>query len=86
MATTEKSTMVGERQPDGKMRVVSGFWEGEKVFLKNQPREVRNVDGRPAVSAGIGSGGRNSRIGEFGRRMVTPAIRSAPSRARLRSG
>jgi hypothetical protein len=32
------------------MRVTSGSWEGEKVFLKGQVLEVRNVDGRVQVA------------------------------------
>jgi hypothetical protein len=24
----------------------SGFWDGEKVFLKNRALEIRNIDGR----------------------------------------
>jgi hypothetical protein len=39
-----------ERQPDGKMRVMSGSWRGEKVILKDQVLEVRNVDGRLHVA------------------------------------
>jgi hypothetical protein len=35
-----------ERQLDGKMRVTSGSWDGEKVILRDQVLEVRNVDGR----------------------------------------
>jgi hypothetical protein len=34
-----------ERQPDGKMRVTSGSWDGEKVILRDQVLEVRNVEG-----------------------------------------
>jgi hypothetical protein len=34
------------RELDGKMRVTSGSWEGEKVFLKDQVLEVRCLDGR----------------------------------------
>jgi hypothetical protein len=33
------------REIDGKMRVTSGSWEGEKVFLRDQALEVRNADG-----------------------------------------
>jgi NAD(P)-dependent dehydrogenase (short-subunit alcohol dehydrogenase family) len=33
LATSEKTTIVVERQPDDKMRVTSGSWNGEKVFL-----------------------------------------------------
>jgi hypothetical protein len=32
------------------VRVTSGSWEGEKVILKDQVLEVRNVDGRLYVS------------------------------------
>jgi hypothetical protein len=35
LATSDKTTIVIERQPDGKMRVTSGSWDGEKVFLKD---------------------------------------------------
>jgi hypothetical protein len=35
-ATSDKTTIVIERQPDGKMRVTSGSWDDEKVFLKDQ--------------------------------------------------
>ncbi len=34
------------RELDGKMRVTSGSWEGEKVFARGEVLEVRNVDGR----------------------------------------
>jgi hypothetical protein len=37
------TTIVIERQPDGKMRVASGSWDGEKVFLKDQVLKVRHV-------------------------------------------
>jgi hypothetical protein len=50
LAATEKSTIVIERQPDGKMRVTSGSWDGEKVILKDQVLEVRNVDSRLHVA------------------------------------
>ena len=39
-----------ERQSDGKMRVTSGSWDGEKVILRDQVLEVRNVDGRLHVA------------------------------------
>jgi hypothetical protein len=32
-----------ERRPDGKMRVASGSWDGEKVFLKDQVLKVRHA-------------------------------------------
>jgi hypothetical protein len=40
LATSDKATIVIERQPDGKMRVTSGSWDGEKVFLRNQVFEA----------------------------------------------
>jgi hypothetical protein len=43
LATSEKTTIVVERAPDGKMRVISGPWDGEKVILKDQVLEIRNV-------------------------------------------
>jgi len=48
LATSDdKVTVVIKRQPDGKMRVTSGSWDGEKVILRDQ---VRNVDGRLHVA------------------------------------
>jgi hypothetical protein len=41
---------VVERQPDGKMRVTSNSWDGEKVFLRDQVLEVRCVEGRLHVA------------------------------------
>jgi hypothetical protein len=32
------------------MRVTSGSWDGEKVILKDEVLEVRNVDGRLHVA------------------------------------
>ena len=43
LATSEKTTIVIERQPDGKMRVTSGSRDGEKVCLKGQVLEVRHA-------------------------------------------
>lgn len=43
LATSEKTTIVIARELDGKMRVTSGSWEGEKVFLKDQVLEVHNA-------------------------------------------
>ena len=40
LATSEKTTLVIARELDGKMRVTSGSWDGEKVFLKDQVLEV----------------------------------------------
>jgi hypothetical protein len=50
LAVSEKATLVIERQPGGKMHVISGSWEGEKVFLPDQVPEVRNVEGRLHVA------------------------------------
>jgi hypothetical protein len=50
LATSDKATIVIERQPDGKMRVTSGSWDGEKVFSRDQVLEVRKVDGRLHVA------------------------------------
>ena len=35
MATSDKTTIVIKKQPDGKMRVTSGSWDGEKIVLKD---------------------------------------------------
>jgi hypothetical protein len=52
LATLDKTTIVIERQPDGKMRITSGSWDGQKIFLKDQVIEVRhaNADGRLHVA------------------------------------
>jgi hypothetical protein len=50
MAMTEETSIVIERPPDGKMRVTSGSWDGEKVFLRDQVLELRNVEGRIQIA------------------------------------
>jgi hypothetical protein len=40
-----------ERQPDGKMRVTSGSWDGEKVFLKDQVLEVSTLFPTPGSTS-----------------------------------
>ena len=47
-ATSDRITIVIERQPEGKMRVTSTSWDGEKVLTRDQVLEVRNAsaDGR----------------------------------------
>jgi hypothetical protein len=50
LATSEKSTIVIQREQNGKMRVTSGSWDGEKVILKDQVLGVRDVDGRLHVA------------------------------------
>jgi hypothetical protein len=39
LATSDKSTIVFVRHPDGNMRITSGSWNGEKVFLKDRVLE-----------------------------------------------
>jgi hypothetical protein len=56
LATPDKTTIVIERQPDGKMRVTSGSWDGEKVFLKDQVIEVRHAVGEARLSQNQGAG------------------------------
>ena len=48
LATSDRITIVIERQPDCKMRVASASWDGEKVLMRHQVLEVRNAtsDGR----------------------------------------
>jgi hypothetical protein len=43
LATSDKTTIVIEKQRDGKMSVTSGSWDGEKIFLKDQVLEVRHA-------------------------------------------
>ena len=42
LAVTEKTTLALARETDGKIRVASGSWESEKVFLRDQVLEIRN--------------------------------------------
>jgi hypothetical protein len=48
LATSDRITIVVDRQPDGKMRVTSTSWDGERVLLRDQVLEVRyaTADGR----------------------------------------
>jgi hypothetical protein len=48
LAASDKTTIVIERQPDGKMRVSSESCDGEKIMLKDQVVEVRTPDRRRA--------------------------------------
>jgi hypothetical protein len=50
LATSDKATIVFEKQTDGKIRVTSGSWDNEKVILPNEVVEVRNVNGRLHVA------------------------------------
>jgi len=45
LATSDKVTLVVQRQPEGKMRVTSSSWEHEKVLFRDQVLEVRCVEG-----------------------------------------
>jgi hypothetical protein len=49
MAVTDKSTLVCEKAPEGKIRVTSS-WADERVILKGQVLEARNVDGRLRIA------------------------------------
>ena len=46
LATSDKPTLTIERLPEGKMRVTSNSWDGEKVLFRNEVLEVRWVEGR----------------------------------------
>jgi hypothetical protein len=52
LAMSDKTTIVIEKQPDGKMRVTSESWEGGRVFLKDQVLKVwhTNADARLHVT------------------------------------
>jgi len=45
LATTDKTTLVCEKAPEGKIRVTLGSWAGGKVILKGQVLEVRMSTG-----------------------------------------
>jgi hypothetical protein len=67
LATSDKTTIAIEKQRDGKMRVTSGSWDGQKIFLKDQVIEVRhtNADGRLHVA-------RKTKRGTTGTRPMSP--------------
>ena len=75
-STSDKTTIVIERQPDGKMRVASGSWDGEKVFLKDQVLEVRHAiaDARLHGSQNQGTG----RVGPTDPGAMTRMARATP--------
>jgi hypothetical protein len=52
LAVTDKATLVVAQQPDGKIRVTSGSWDGKNVILRDRVLEVRNAnsDGRPHIA------------------------------------
>jgi hypothetical protein len=62
LATSDRVTIVVERQSDGKMRVTSGSWDGEKVILRDQVLEVSKVEGRLHVADGERRAGDNSKV------------------------
>jgi hypothetical protein len=41
---------MGGKSPEGKVRVTASTWSSEKVILKGEVLEVRNVDGQPRVA------------------------------------
>ena len=43
LATSDKCTIGVQKQPDGKMRVMSGSWDGEKIIFRDQVLEVRHA-------------------------------------------
>jgi hypothetical protein len=45
LVTNGKTTLVCEKAPEGKIRVTSGSWDGEKVILKGQVLEIRMSTG-----------------------------------------
>jgi hypothetical protein len=55
-----KTTVVIAREQDGKMRVTSGSWEGEKVFARDQVLEVRPF--RSATNLPVYLGGQDCLI------------------------
>ena len=50
MGITENATLNVRREEGGKIRVTSSLWDSEKVILKGEVLEVRNVDGRLYVA------------------------------------
>jgi hypothetical protein len=52
LATSDRTTIVIEKQPEGKMQVTSGSWDSEKVFLKDQVLEVRHAIRRRLATCG----------------------------------
>jgi hypothetical protein len=51
LATSDKTTIVIERLPDGKMLVTSGSCDREKLILRDQALELRNVAGRVHIAS-----------------------------------
>jgi hypothetical protein len=51
LAVSDKCTIVFEKQPDGKIRVTSGSWDGEKVIMRDQVLEMRNANSADRLHA-----------------------------------
>jgi hypothetical protein len=49
-ATTEKTTLVLEKLPDGKIRATSNSFVEEKVILPDQVLAARSIDGRIRIA------------------------------------
>ena len=50
MATSDKTTIVIEKQPDGKMRVTSDSWDGEKVVFEGSDAQGAARDRRRSAA------------------------------------
>lgn len=55
LAVTDKTTLAIEKVPEGKVRVTSSAWADERVILKGEVLEVRNVEGRLHVARKAGN-------------------------------
>jgi hypothetical protein len=77
LATSDKTTIVIEKQPDRKMRVTLGSWDHEKVFLKDQMLEVRHAvpDARLPVARKTKATGR---VGPTDPGTITRMARATP--------
>ena len=49
LATSDKCTIVVQKQPDGKMRVTSGSWEARRCFTRHRKRRKRGLFVRPII-------------------------------------
>jgi hypothetical protein len=46
LGTTDGVRLVLKREPEGKIRVTSKFWEDAKMIGRGEVLEIRNVEGR----------------------------------------
>jgi hypothetical protein len=60
LVVSDKASLILERQTDGKIRVTSGSWDGEKVILRDQLLEASNGDLRLHVPRKPDEGTRRS--------------------------